>query len=153
MRSRCGQTRIGDGETDGAGAYTVSYRRRASLNLLARAYDAKGALIAESATMFAAPAQLEIDLTTAKDGVVRAPSRFTSVQSRIAAELHDVRLEDLKQDKDHHDLEFLASSIASRFDEVAYAFLARVLGLRHELRDETLFGISTRASEPRSMPR
>ena len=35
-------------------------------------------MIAQSATLFAAAAEVEVDLTTAEDGVVRAPSAYHS---------------------------------------------------------------------------
>jgi len=73
-----------------------------------RAYDDAQAVVAQSGTSFAAAVEVEIDLTTAKDGVVRELSTFSKLQARVAAQLHGTPLEDLKENKEVHELQFLA---------------------------------------------
>lgn len=136
-----GESHLVDGKTDAGGNYDVSYARATAPNIVARAYDEAGKVLAQSATVFAAPALVEIDLTTATDRIVRMPSRFTSVTARVAAHLHETPLEDLKEDKDHHELSFLARAAGASFSDVAYLYLARILGKRHEVRPDTLFGL------------
>lgn len=139
------ETHLGDGASGADGSYSIAYPRKTALNLLARAYDDAGKVIARSAVVFAAPPVLEIDLTTALDGVVRSPSRFTSLSAEIAAVLGATPLQDLKEDSDHHELRFLASSLGAPFIDVAYLFLARVIArviaAPHKLREDTLYGL------------
>jgi hypothetical protein len=68
--------------------YSITYARNSSFNLIVRASQAKGLVVAESATVFVAPGQVEIDLTTAKDGVVRTPSAYI-VLSEIEPQLQE----------------------------------------------------------------
>ncbi len=131
---------LGNTKSNKQGQYAVSYRRTAAINLVARAYNATGEVLAQSATQFAA-ATVEIDLTTAKDGVVRTPSFFTTLEAQVAAQLQGTPLQDLKQNQDEQDLQFLASSIGAQFNDVAYLFIAHVLGQQEHLQDATLFGI------------
>src|SRR5260370_28846878 len=65
------EAHLGDGKTGADGGYSIAYARPAALNLLVRAYDATGKITAQSGTIFAAAAQVVIDLTTAPSGVVR----------------------------------------------------------------------------------
>ena len=132
---------LGKSTTDKNGQYSIAYARKTPLNLVARATDDAGKVIATSATFFAAPAQVEIDLTTAKDGIVRAPSQFTKLQTAVNAALGDTPLQSLEENKDHHDLQFLASSIGAPFARVAYLHIAHVLAPKNKLRDDTLYGL------------
>src|SRR6185312_8034966 len=63
--------------TDGTGAFLLTYQRATALNLVVQAVGADGKPIAESPVLFAAPADVEIDLTTAKSGMVPTPSTYT----------------------------------------------------------------------------
>ena len=135
------ESQLGDATTGDSGAYAIKYRRPAALNLVVRAYDSSGVVVAESATMFGAPADLEVDLTTAKDGVVRSPSRFTVLAQQVTAQLQGTPLSDLKENKETHEIQFLASAIGAPFASVADLFMAHVLGAKNALRDETLFGL------------
>ena len=105
---------LAQGATGETGQYTIEYRRSAALNLVVQVKDAKGAAIATSATIFAAPAQLEINLTTAADGVVRSPSRFTMLSASVTAALAGTPLQDLKENKVTHELSFLAKELGSQ---------------------------------------
>ncbi|MHC5863229.1 hypothetical protein, partial [Nostoc sp.] len=126
-----------------------SYARKSALNLMVKAFDIKGNVIATSTTMFAAPAKVEIDLTTAKDGVVRTLSQFTKLKAAVAAGLpSNTSLQDLQENKDTHELTFLASSISVAFTQAAYLFIAVKLGLKDGLRPETLFGLFSQGTPP-----
>jgi hypothetical protein len=135
------ETQLGEGTTNAQGAYTIRYHRQAAVNLVARAYDEAGNVVATSATVFAAAAQLEIDLTTAKNGVVRSLSVFANLLAKVTAQLQGTSLADLKENQQVHEIRFVASSIGTSFANVAYLFMAHVLGTQNKLRDETLFGI------------
>ena len=145
------ETRLGDATTGKDGRYSIAYDRPSPLNLVTRAYDASGKVIAESTTVFAAAAQVEINFTTAANKVVGSPSIFTTLNSAIAGQLRDIPLSALKEDKDTHELHFLASAINVPFEQVAYLFLAHLLATEHKLRDETLFGLFTQGTPPTLM--
>jgi hypothetical protein len=135
------QGHLGDGVTSKQGQYTISYDRPLALNLVVRAYDASGKAIAESRTVYAAAATVQIDFTTAASGIVRSPSIFATLGSNVAAQLKGTPLDGLKENKDTHELRFLANAIRAQFNDVAYLFIARVLAKQNSLRDATLFGI------------
>jgi hypothetical protein len=111
---------IGETRTNTTGHYRITYQRRSPLNLVVQASDGVGNVIAVSETIFAAPAQVEIDLTTAKDGVVRAPSQFTTLEATVASGLQGAPLQSLQENKNTHELAFLAKSIRVPFTQMAY---------------------------------
>jgi hypothetical protein len=135
------EAELGHATTDAKGQYRITYRRTAALNLLMRAYDAAGTVTAQSATVFQAAATVEIDFSTAKDGVVRSPSQFTALEDAVTAGLHGTPLTELKENKETHELTFLASSICSPFGQVANLYIATALGQKNRLRPETLYGV------------
>jgi hypothetical protein len=136
-----GEERIGTAQTDKQGQFSIGYERPRALNLFARAYDSSENVIAQSPVIFAAAATVKINFTTAADGIVRSPSIFTALQAKVLAQLHGTALEDLKENKDTHELRFLASAVGAQFSDVTYLFIAHVLAKQNKLRDETLFGI------------
>ncbi|HEY1892793.1 MAG TPA: neuraminidase-like domain-containing protein [Steroidobacteraceae bacterium] len=138
LRSR---SELGTAQTGSSGAYRISYRRPTSLNLLVQANGADGALIAQSAVVFSAAAEVEIDLTTAKDGVVRGPSAFTNLTAAVSSQLGATPLQDLKENKDNHELEFVANAIGAALSDVAQLYIARCLSISSGLKDATLYGI------------
>ncbi len=121
--------------------FTFGYHRTQPINLQVRAYDDAGKVTAQSAITYAAPVETTINLTTAKDGVVRAPSVYTTLVEQVTAQLGGTRLSDLKENKQTHELTFVAKSINAAFSDVAYLYIANVLAAKNALRDETLFGI------------
>ena len=135
------ETRLGDATTGKQGQYSISYHRPSAFNLVARAYDASGKVIAESPTVFAAAAKVQITLTTAASGIVRPTSIFTNIETAVATQLQDTPLSELKENKDNHELQFLASAIGFQFDDVASLFIASVLGTKNKIRAATFFGI------------
>jgi hypothetical protein len=138
---------LGKSTTNKSGEYSIEYERKTALNLMARAAD-NGKFVATSATVFAAPAEVEIDLTSAKDGIVRALSQFTILQTAVDAALGVTPLASLEENKDQHDLQFLASSFGVPFAQVAYLFIAHVLALKNNLRDQTLYGLFASGTPP-----
>lgn len=135
------EEQLGERTTAAGGTFTFSYRRSQPVNLQVRAYDDTGKVIAQSAIVYAAPVEVEIDFTTAKDGVVRAPSVYTTLVKQVTAQLGKTPLSDLKENKQTHELTFVAKSIGAAFTDVAYLYIADVLAAKNALRDETLFGI------------
>jgi hypothetical protein len=71
------QHQLASSQTDKSGAFAFHYERTKPLNLIAHAVNDLGDVVASSATLFAAAAAVTINLTTATDGVVRAPSQYT----------------------------------------------------------------------------
>jgi Lon protease (S16) C-terminal proteolytic domain len=146
------ETCIREASTGESGQYCFRYERPQPLNLVVRAYDAAGAVIAASATVYAAAQQIEIDITTAADGVLRTPSQFTTLVAAVTAGLDGTPLLDLKENKDTHELTFLASSIGVDFTQVAYLFIAEALGTQNGLRPETFFGLFAQGTPPALKP-
>jgi hypothetical protein len=138
-----GHTRLDDGDerTDEHGKYSMHYHRPRPLNLQVMAYGADEKPIAQSAVAFAAPATVEIDLTTAPDGIVRQPSAYTLLLAAVDAQLHDTPLQDLKENKDTHELRFLASASGQTFADVARLYIARRIALQNALNEATPFGL------------
>jgi hypothetical protein len=135
------EAQLGAGKTDQGGQYTIHYHRAAALNLIVRAVGARGKVLAASATVFSAPAEAEIDITTATNGVVPSPSRFTILKAQVTAQLHGASLDSLQEDQETHEVQFLANAIGAPFREVAYLFVAYRLAIKNKLSDATLFGI------------
>jgi len=135
------EAHLADGKTGADGTYSIAYARPGALNLLVRAYDATGKITAQSATVFAAAAQVVIDLTTAPSGVIRPLSIATNLSSAVTAQLQGVALGDLKENKDTHELQFLANSLEAPFEQVAYLYLANVLATKNKLQEATFLGI------------
>ena len=139
---------LGHATTDAEGQYTIHYARPKALDLLVRASHPAGEVIATSPTVFLAPADTVIDLTTARDGVVRTPSTLSSLSTSVQAALGETPLADLKQNKDAADIEFLARSVGVDFRRVANLFIARGLASKHELNEATLFGLFSQGIPP-----
>lgn len=136
-----GERQLGAAVTGRKGQCTISYRRPRALNLMARAYDQTLMMIAQSITYFAAPAQIQINFTTAADGVVRTPSVYTTLTKGVAEQLRGIPLSSLQENSDTHELQFLASALGVDFDKVAYLYIAQALGMQNGIRAETFFGI------------
>jgi hypothetical protein len=132
---------LGDATTGKQGQYSIDYYRPSAFNLVVRAYDASGKVIATSPTVFAAAAQIQIDFTTAASGVVRSPSILTNLEASVAAQLLDTPLSDLKENSTTHELTFLASAIGVPFDQVAYLYIAKSLGAANNISAATFLGI------------
>jgi len=135
------ETRLGQATTDKDGQYKIEYKREAALNLVMRAYDAQNNMIAQSMTYFAAPAQVQINFTTAADGVVRPPSLFTKLTQAAATQLGGIALTSLTENSTTHELQFLASAIGAPFDDVAYLYIAETLAAQNKMQPQTFFGI------------
>jgi hypothetical protein len=135
------ETQLGEATTGKLGHYSIAYHRPTALTLLVRGYDESGKTTAQSATVFKAPAQATINLTTAPSGIVASPSTFTNLQKAVAAQLQGIPLSDLKENKDTHELQFLANAIGFPFSDVAYLFIGNSLGSQNGIRPETFFGI------------
>ena len=145
------ETELGEAVTDEQGLYAISYFRPNAYNLLVRAYDTSvtpQAEIAHSSTIFNTPAEVEINLTTASDGVIRVPSTFTTIEKAIAAHLQEEPLGELKENKDTHELQFLASTTGVQFNHIAFRFIASALGPKNGLKDATLFGLFSQSIPP-----
>jgi hypothetical protein len=136
-----GETPLDGATTDKQGQYKLHYRRPSALNIVVRAYNESVELIAESATVFAAPAEVTIDLSTAPGGVVRNPSILTTLSASVAAQLQDIPLSSLKENKDTHELRFLANAAGAQFDDVAYLYIANILGTKYKIQPPTFFGL------------
>jgi hypothetical protein len=127
--------------TNGSGAFLLTYRRTTALNLIVQALGAHGKPIAESPVFFAAAADLEIDITTAKSSVMPTPSAHAVLSGSIATQLLETPLQNLKQDKDNQALDFVAKATGAAFADVARLYLARRIAAPNKLNELTLYGI------------
>lgn len=135
------ESELGESKTDKQGHYSIAYRWQADLNLQLRACDPSKKVIAQSAVVFAAAQQIEIDFTTAANGTVVKPSILTRLQQSVTAQLQKVPLGTLRQNKHASELQFLASAIKAPFDDAVYLYMAKALGAKYKLAEATLFGI------------
>ncbi|WP_367025571.1 neuraminidase-like domain-containing protein [Methylococcus sp. ANG] len=121
--------------TDRTGAYRIEYTDRQFLNqergtadLVVKAFDADGSVLASSTVLFNAPAKAEIDLAIPLERKA-PPPLFERIGAAVAPLLGKVRIEDLEEDQDHQDLTFLAGEC--KFDKRDLARFA----LAHRLAD------------------
>src|SRR5450755_212441 len=135
------RTQISKATTDALGAYRIDYARPSPLNLQVQASTPGAAVIARSEVVFAAPADVQINLTTAPDGVVRVPSVHSTLLAGVTSQLQGVPFPTLKQDKDNRELAFVASAAGTAFDDVAKLYISTRLAAPNKLSDATLFGI------------
>lgn len=143
-----GSQQIARTTTSNDGSFQFRYHRRPSQNLAVRAYDPTGRQLVQSATTFAAAAHVTIDLTTAPDGVIRPPAEFVTLGTAVAAALDTTPLTDLRQDKDHGELMFLADDVNVAFAAVAALYVAEHLAATHDLLPATLFGLFRQGTPP-----
>ncbi|HEY6923167.1 MAG TPA: hypothetical protein VI653_06860, partial [Steroidobacteraceae bacterium] len=127
--------------TDASGSFLLRYQRTASVNLVVQALGADGKPAAESAVLFAAPVEAEIDLTTAASGIVLTPSSYTVLNGKVANQLLKTPLTDLKQDKNNQELDFVAKATGATLAAVAHLYLARRMATPNKLNELTLYGI------------
>lgn len=140
-----GRDALGEGRTGEQGQYLIRYDRPVPLNLVVTAPAREGdGTEAESAVVYAAAADVTIDLTTAVDGIVRAPSSYDALLAQVEAQLQGTPLADLHEDKDSHELHFVADAIGARFVDVADLYIAQHLASTNQLDQRTLFGIFAR---------
>ena len=143
------ETRLAEGTTRARGTFELRYHRRAvAPNLFVRAMGAGGETLGQSATTYAAPLSATIDLTTAADGIIRALSKFASLEKEVESQLGGVAFTSLVENGTTHELQFVASATGESFGNVAELYIARVLGAANALRAETLFGIFVEGIPP-----
>ena len=143
-----GQRALHTAHADKSGHFAFRYTRLKPLNIAVEAVDDHGDVVATSQTVFAAPAEVEINLTTAPDGVVRALSQFTVLSAAVNSALDGAVFANLQESPTVHQLSFLAQTIETSFTQVACLYIAHKLGLQHRLRDETLFGLFVEGTPP-----
>jgi hypothetical protein len=120
---------LGQSWTGENGAYRIEYSARAfaasgetdSADLIVRAYSpnpttaAVPAPLAESPTLFNAPADSTIDLVIGNSDL-RGPAEFDLILRAIRPHLQGVAITDLTEDDTHHDLSFLAGETGYDLD-------------------------------------
>ena len=127
--------------TDGSGTYALTYPRVAPVNLLVKAGSADGKVAAESAVFFAAAVSVQIDLTTAKSGIVPTLSAHAVLSNQVAGLLLKTPLTDLKQGQGLDELGFVASAIGASFAAVSSLYLAQRIAGANKLNEATLYGL------------
>ena len=75
---------------------------------------------------------------------MRTLSQFTRLQTAVNIALGDTSLQSLEENKDHHDLHFLASSIGVPFTQVAYLFISHVFAQEQTARPDSLWPVRLR---------
>lgn len=135
------RSQLASATTDTSGIFRLNYPRTIAFNLFVQALNTDGKVIAESEVRFAAEADVEINLTTAPGGRMPTPSAYTLLNGKVASQLLQTPLTDLKQDKDNRELDFVAKSGDVSFSDVAHLYIAQRLAAPNRLDDLTLYGI------------
>jgi len=119
------EQRLGEAETDWNGAYKIEYserqflsQERGTADLVVKAYDADGSLLATSDILFNAPLKAEIDLTIPLDRK-SPPSLFERIVAAVTPLLGTIKIEELEEDKDNKDVTFIAGEIEFDKQDVA----------------------------------
>ncbi|MEO6973162.1 MAG: neuraminidase-like domain-containing protein [Rhodoferax sp.] len=135
------RSQLASSTTDGSGAFVLTYQRTAPVNLVVQGLAPNSKLAAESAVLFSADADVEIDLTTAPGGIVPTPAAYTVLSGAVAKQLLKTPLPDLTQDKDSQEVTFVANAVGASFDDVAHLYLASRMAAPNKLSELTLYGI------------
>jgi Tc toxin complex TcA C-terminal TcB-binding domain/Neuraminidase-like domain len=135
------QENIDTGNTDQQGRFAFRYRNSGPRNLAVVAYAAKERILARSATAFGVIADVVISLSTAKDGIQPSLSQIATLQALVAPQLGKEKLSELKENKDVHEVQFLANATGQTFSDIASLYIASRLGLLKGLAEATLFGL------------
>lgn len=137
---------LGDSPTDGAGHYEIRYsadqflhHEEGSADLIVKAFDAGGVLLASSPILFNAPASAHIDLTIPADKV-RPPSLFERIEAALAPLLDGVSIEDLEEDEQNQDVSFLSGETGFGKTDIARFILAHKPALQ-SIRAEFWFAL------------
>lgn len=142
------RTQLASGKTDSQGAYSLTYARTTPLNLVVQALGPSGAPIATSAVIFAAAADVTIDLSSASDGIVRAPSAYSVLSQQVTTQLQGTPLPELQENSKLREVNFVANASGVSFTDVAHLHIAQRLALKNKLSDATLFGLFTQGLPP-----
>jgi hypothetical protein len=109
------EQQLGEAKTDATGRYEIRWDKaqfggaeRGRADLVVRAFDAAGKLLAASPAWFNAPVTAEVDLTLAVPAE-GAATLFEKLGDVLNPLLDGVKVVDLEEDDKHQDLSFLAS--------------------------------------------
>lgn len=123
---------LGKTQPDKLGFYQIPYTasqfrqaEKSSADLIVRAFADDGSMLAESPILFNAPAKAEVDLT-----VVDETPLFEKLAREIRPLLENLKVEELEEDKKHHDLTFLAGETGIEKRDLARFVLAHRLAVR-----------------------
>ncbi len=128
------ETRIGESRLDSEGRYRISYQRdqlrvgETSAALVVRFVASDGTIGAISPLVFEPKPAETIDLSV---GDVRGPSRHDALATKLRPLLGNVSLATLRQDKELHEVGFLAKATGADKIDIKY------LALAHKLADKT----------------
>ena len=141
-------------QTQDDGSYLLEYsahdaaaREAGSADLVVRAFDSNGALLAASPILFNAPAQAEIDLTITT-AELAPPSLFARIQAALEPLRGDIAVEELDETDEHDDLSFLAGETGSEKRAVARFALAHRLAQAQDPPPEFWFALLGDTSIP-----
>ncbi|MDY7791695.1 neuraminidase-like domain-containing protein [Burkholderia ubonensis] len=124
---------LGETQTDRNGLYSIEYSERQFLNqergtadLVVKAFDADGSVLASSAVLFNAPAKAEIDLTIPLERKEPQPL-FERIGEAVTPLLGKIGVQELEEDQEHQDLSFLAGECGFNKRDLARFALAHRL--------------------------
>ncbi|HYV05773.1 MAG TPA: hypothetical protein VFB82_14360, partial [Blastocatellia bacterium] len=127
---------LGESATDAAGHYEIRYSvdqfsrsEKESADLVVRAFDAGGLLLASSPTLFNAAAIAQIDFAIPADKLP-PPSLFERIGAALAPLLDGVKVEELEEDQQHQDVSFLSGETGFDKTDIARFILAHKTALR-----------------------
>lgn len=140
------EEQLGEGATDPAGRYEIRYsaeqfrrREKGSADIVVKAFDAAGSLLAASPILFNAPARAQVDLTIPA-GTLAPPSLFEKIARAVKPLLEDVKVEELEEDREHQDLSFISGETGLERAVIARYALAHRLA-QQALRPEFWFAL------------
>jgi hypothetical protein len=124
---------LGESQTDKQGSYRIEYftrqfrkREKSSADLVVKAFSSTGELLAESAVLFNAPPDAELNLTV-PDEALHPATLFEKIGRSLAPLLGDLKIEELEEDKEHQDLSFLSGETGFKKNVLARFVLAHRL--------------------------
>ncbi len=144
---------LGQGQTDRQGFYQIPYAadrfrkaEKSEADLVVKAFNAEGRLLASSAIVFNAPAEAVVDLTIAAERRP-PPDLFEKIGQTLKPLLEGLAVAELEEDEDHQDLTFLAGETGLEKEILARFVWAHGLA-RPELPAEFWFVLTGGALHP-----
>jgi hypothetical protein len=129
---------LGQSQIDERGVYQIRYSRdqvhkaeKRKANLVVKAFDGAGALLAAAPVLFNAPVVAQVDLTIPAREAAPA-SLFETIERALTPRLEQLKIAELEEDSAHQDLQFLSGETG--FEKPV---LARFV-LAHRLAEQAL---------------
>ncbi len=138
---------LGETKTDNAGRYEIGYsperfRRaeKASADLIVRALDAQGTVVAESSILFNAEPQATVDLVAGGEAY-RGPSEYDQLVETLSPLLDGLAFAELSEDGQHQDVSFLSGETGQDPQRITFLITAHHLLKETDVPAEAFYGM------------